>query len=74
MFASGVGANGSRSLASGVVGGVVIGTLSLILFTPVLFIIFEWIQEKIKPTQSSRKEADWEIQDEMEILDKTEKK
>ena len=46
MMAHGVGANGCRSLASGVVGGMLIGTLALLLFVPVLFIVFQYLQEK----------------------------
>jgi len=68
MVASGVGANGSRALASGVVGGMLFGTTALIFFVPVLFIVFQWIQEKIKPIQTTSKHADWEIQDEIDEL------
>lgn len=47
MLASGVGANGSRSLATGVIGGMIIGTLALLFFTPALFVVFRHIQERI---------------------------
>ena len=49
MMAQGVGAYGCCSLASGVVGGMLIGTLALLLFVPVLFIVFQYLQEKIRP-------------------------
>jgi multidrug efflux pump subunit AcrB len=68
MMAHGVGANGCRSLASGVVGGMLIGTLALLLFVPVLFIVFQYLQEKIRPAQTSCKDADWAIQTELENL------
>ena len=47
MFASGVGANGSRTIGVCVVGGMLFGTLGLLLSVPVLFIVFQKIQEKI---------------------------
>ncbi len=49
MFASGVGANGNSTLGTGVVGGMIIGTLALLFLVPVLFIVFQYIQEKFKP-------------------------
>lgn len=66
MFASGVGANGSRSLASGAVGGMLVGTLALLFIVPGLFIFFQYLQEKFLPVQSSCKDADWAIQAELE--------
>lgn len=61
--AHGVGANGNRSLGTGVVGGMIVGTFALLIFVPVLFVIFQWIQEKFTPVQAERSE-DWQIQDE----------
>ena len=49
MFASGVGANGNISIGVGTVGGMLIGTLALIVIVPVLFIVFQWIEEKVMP-------------------------
>lgn len=49
MFASGVGANGNRSLGVGVVGGMLIGTIALVFIVPALFIIFQNIQERLIP-------------------------
>ena len=51
MFSSGAGANGNSSLGSGVVGGLVTGVLALLFFVPVLFIVFQSLQEKIHPVQ-----------------------
>lgn len=45
MMATGAGANGGRSLASCVVGGMVLGILALLFLVPALFIIFQWLQE-----------------------------
>ncbi len=49
VVAMGVGANGYRSLAIGTVGGMIVGTLSLLFVVPVLFIIFQHLQEKVMP-------------------------
>lgn len=48
MMASGVGANGNRSLGTGVVGGMLIGTLALLFLVPSLFVVFQWLQEKVE--------------------------
>lgn len=37
IFATGVGSNGSRSLAIGVIGGMIFGTIALLFITPILF-------------------------------------
>lgn len=47
MLAHGVGANGSRSLATGVIGGMIVGTLALLFLVPSLFIVFQHIQEQV---------------------------
>ena len=49
MFASGVGANGNKALGTGSVGGMLIGMILQVLIVPMLFIVFESIQEKVKP-------------------------
>lgn len=49
MFSTGVGSNGNNTLGSGVVGGMLIGTLALLFILPSLFMIFQWLQEKVKP-------------------------
>ena len=56
MFASGAGANGNSSLGTGVVGGMLIGTLALLFLTPVFFVFFQYLQEKIRPAM--HEEAD----------------
>ncbi|MBR4921220.1 MAG: efflux RND transporter permease subunit [Prevotella sp.] len=47
-LATGVGANGNHSLGVGTIGGMVIGTIALLFIVPVLFIIFQTIEEKVK--------------------------
>lgn len=47
MFASGVGANGNRSLGVGVVGGMIIGTVALLFVTPAFFIVFQYVEERV---------------------------
>lgn len=48
MFSTGAGANGNSSLATGVVGGMLIGTLALLFVVPVFFIVFEYLQEQLR--------------------------
>lgn len=49
VFASGVGANGNSTLGVGIVGGMIIGTIALIFIVPVLFIVFQNIEERVMP-------------------------
>lgn len=49
MVAKGAGANGSHSLASGVVGGMLVGSVALLFLVPALFVVFQWIQEHWMP-------------------------
>lgn len=48
-FASGVGANGNISIGVGTIGGMLIGTIALLFIVPVLFIIFQTIEERVMP-------------------------
>lgn len=66
MLATGVGANGNSSLGTGVVGGMLVGTLALLFIVPVMFIVFQALQEKIRPIQFDTTAADWQIQEEVE--------
>ncbi|TXE08210.1 efflux RND transporter permease subunit [Gelidibacter salicanalis] len=47
VFANGVGAAGNRSIGTGAVGGLLIGTILGVFVIPILFIFFQWLQEKI---------------------------
>ena len=66
MMSSGVGANGNRSLGTGVVGGMTIGTLALLFIVPTLFIAFQWLQERLRPVQSVPTH-DWQIEEEIKV-------
>ena len=48
MFAKGAGANGNISLGVGTVGGMLIGTIALLLFVPALFVVFQTLEERIR--------------------------
>ena len=47
-LATGVGANGNHSLGVGTIGGMVIGTIALLFIVPVLFVVFQTIEERLK--------------------------
>ena len=47
VLANGVGAAGNRSIGTGAVGGLLIGTILGVFVIPILFILFQWLQEKI---------------------------
>lgn len=49
VVASGAGANGEISLGVGTVGGMLVGTTALLFVVPVLFIVFQTIEEKVMP-------------------------
>jgi len=47
MLSTGVGASGNKSIGTGAVGGMLIGTLFGVFVIPALFIIFQTLQEKV---------------------------
>ena len=49
LFATGVGSNGSKSLAIGVIGGMIFGTIALLVITPTLFVPLCRLQKKLQP-------------------------
>ena len=49
VLASGIGAVGNRSIATGAAIGLLIGTILGVFVIPVLYVIFQTLQEKIKP-------------------------
>jgi HAE1 family hydrophobic/amphiphilic exporter-1 len=51
MFATGAGANGSRTIGVCVVGGMLFGTLGLLVTVPALFAVFQKVQERFKPVE-----------------------
>ena len=52
VFASGAGANGNVSLGTGVVGGMIVGTIALLFVVPSLFIVFQAIEERVMPRRT----------------------
>jgi hydrophobic/amphiphilic exporter-1 (mainly G- bacteria), HAE1 family len=48
MIATGVGAKGNRSIGTGAVGGMLVGTVFGVFVIPVLYIIFENIQQRFR--------------------------
>ena len=49
VLATGIGATGNRSIATGAAMGLLIGTILGLLVIPILFIVFQTLQEKIVP-------------------------
>jgi hydrophobic/amphiphilic exporter-1 (mainly G- bacteria), HAE1 family len=59
MFSIGAGAAGNRSIGTGAVGGMLIGTIFGVFVIPVLFIVFQTLQERIsKKPLPAPKEAE----------------
>lgn len=65
MFAFGVGGNGNRTLGTAAIGGMLVGTLFQVFVVPVLFVVFEFLQEKVKPLVWDDTQAD-EVAPELE--------
>ena len=68
MFASGVGANGSRTIGVCTVGGMLLGTVGMLLITPTLFVVFQTLQERFKPIKNFKSTTDPLILHEMEKI------
>lgn len=47
VLAKGVGSEGNRAIGTGTVGGMLVGTILGVFIIPILFIFFQWLQEKI---------------------------
>jgi len=47
MLSTGVGASGNKSIGTGAVGGMLVGTIFGIFVIPTLFIIFQTLQERV---------------------------
>ena len=54
-LATGVGANGNRSLGVGAIGGMLIGTIALLFIVPCLFVIFQTLEERVFGRKVSHK-------------------
>ena len=57
MFATGVGANGNRTIGAGAVGGMLIGTIFQLVVVPTLFVVFQSLQERFKKNDPVEAEA-----------------
>lgn len=57
ITASGVGANGYRSLGVGTAGGMVVGTIALMFITPMFFVIFQYVEEKVMGKRKEERET-----------------
>ena len=71
MFSTGAGANGNSSLGTGVVGGMLIGTLALIFVVPVFFIVFEYLQEKLRGAMHKEPDAQIIYEKEQTLIEKS---
>lgn len=56
VFATGVGYIGNRSIGTGAVFGLLVGTLIGVFNIPVLYVVFQWLQEKVSPIKFDKKE------------------
>jgi HAE1 family hydrophobic/amphiphilic exporter-1 len=60
LFASGAGAHGNKSIGAGAIGGMLFGTLVGVFFIPVLFMIFEGLQERISGPPKTKEQLEQE--------------
>ena len=65
VLSHGVGANGNSTLGAGVIGGMIVGTLALLFLVPTLFIVFQTLQEKVKPLEFDP-DPQWAVRAELE--------
>lgn len=65
MFSTGAGAVGNKSIGTGAVGGMLIGTILGVFMIPVLFVIFQTLQEKISGPAKASYDMDDEEEEEL---------
>ncbi|PQJ76822.1 efflux RND transporter permease subunit [Polaribacter glomeratus] len=60
VLAKGVGSEGNNSIGTGAAGGMLIGTVLGVFVIPILFIFFQWLQEKVssKPAVIAQQNED----------------
>jgi HAE1 family hydrophobic/amphiphilic exporter-1 len=63
MLATGAGANGNHSIGTGAVGGMLVGTAMGVFITPVLFVLFQSLQEKISGPAKKDFEEETDVSD-----------
>lgn len=66
VFATGTGAIGNKSIGTGAAFGLLIGTLFGVIVIPVLFVIFQKIQERIVPMKFEIAEETLKIEEDEE--------
>jgi HAE1 family hydrophobic/amphiphilic exporter-1 len=69
MFAKGAGAVGNKSIGTGAVGGMLIGTILGVFVIPVLFIIFQTLQEKVSGPAKEGYDEDDDDEDEINLIE-----
>ncbi|WOD44546.1 efflux RND transporter permease subunit [Hwangdonia lutea] len=47
VLATGVGSEGNKAIGTGAVGGMLIGTVLGVFIIPILYILFQWLHEKV---------------------------
>ncbi|MFO7257494.1 MAG: efflux RND transporter permease subunit [Bacteroidota bacterium] len=47
VLAGGIGAKGNNSIGTGAVGGLLVGTVLGVFVIPILYIVFQWLHEKV---------------------------
>lgn len=47
VFSTGIGARGNNAIGTGAVGGLLIGTVFGVFVIPILYIFFQWLQDKM---------------------------
>jgi multidrug efflux pump subunit AcrB len=72
VFATGAGANGNRTIGIGVIGGMTVGTLAILFTVPLFFIIFEYLQERIRPVMVEEADQQFLKERERSLRDKEE--
>jgi len=51
VFATGIGSVGNKSIGTGAAAGLLIGTFFGLIAIPVLYVIFQYLQEKVSPVK-----------------------
>lgn len=57
VFAAGIGAQGNRSIGTGAVGGLLVGTVLGVFVIPILYIFFQWLHEKFSQKKEAHEDA-----------------
>ena len=66
MFASGVGKNGNQTLGAAAVGGMLIGTVCQLFVVPALFVLFQSLQERMRPMKFEGDDENPDVTTEMQ--------